>query len=287
MTPTADTLYTGFTARLPGWLFRGLERVRREGPLLYGDDSFAAGLYAGDPAILFENLPKDAVFGPLTTMMGEHYAWFAALLQQTFLTYAHAEWLDLHAADRGASRRTLEPDDQLRPRLRQIADKATETAILAACEAVVGAGQAEVFTLRNRMIAWADKIGPMGRARRDRSFYNFIPRWGRPVTPIPRPHRHDVDMLWSRSHWELAAWSDPRFGLRRAPAPLNPFLVSIVLVKPQEIVLSTAWRRAMAWGRSPWGGTTPDLGKYKRLRQAVEETRAAGIHVEIWITPED
>lgn len=284
---TADTLYTDIIRRLPSWVTRGLSRVRREGVLLYGDDLFGGGQYAGDPVNLFEALAKDPVYGPLVTLMGEHYAWCEVLINQALIEWAGNEWLDLHAADRGTSRRPAEPDDQLRARLRTVPDKATENALQLACEAVAGVGNVEVFTLRNRFLSWARAGQPLARARRDRAFYDHTPRWGRPVTPKPRAQRRDVDMIWSRAHWRLAPWSDHRFPLRAKPAPLNPFLVSCVLVRPLSLAVHTAWQRRMAWSRAHWGGTTPDLQAYKRLRQAAEETRAAGTHVEIWITNED
>ena len=275
--PDRDELYLDLRRRLPAWVFHGLEREFHHpqspifGDLIYGDHPFLAP--APQQA---EQVPKDPVYGSMTTLFGDYYRWLDLLAQQTRISQARGEWLDLHAEERGTRRFRGEDDERLRARLRVINDVATERALKAAVDEMLpGDQECECFTLRYEQLPWRRRAWRRGK------------RWA--VTALPeRRNRQSArrTLVWQRGYWRIDAWGSHSF-LRGPRERESPHLVAVVVVPRQVLRVATFWRRNNHWRRRHWGGTRPNVSLYRAIRELLEERKAAGITIWIWITEEE
>ncbi|HLP67136.1 MAG TPA: hypothetical protein VK181_06405 [Rhizobium sp.] len=272
---TSDELYLDLRRRMPGWAFYGLTRTRipAASPLYNEGALFDGGQLYEEPTVESnETVAKDPIFGSLCALFADFYVWHAWLVRQAYLGFAEGEWLDLHAADRGTQRKTQENDEALRRRLRTIPDRVTESAIKAAVDEVLCIGESQVFTLRLEEAFDEADFFDGGK----RLAGNLIPRPLGDDTPIDRA-------FFDVSFFDQSAWSD---GSLFGPIPIldaSAWLVAVVLVVPQEWGPFTFWDRDAYFDVSFFGDVNPDLACYKAIREAAEETKAAGVKVEIWI----
>lgn len=269
--PTSDALYLDLTRRLPGWVFNGLTKVRvdYQSPLL-GDGVFGTERLCLEPARV-ELVAKDVVYGPLTTLFGAHYAWLDVLLQQTRITTAGGAWLDMHARGRGTWRAAEEDDERLRARIRRVPETCTDRALQLAADEVVGEGVAEAFTLRMREAVW------------DQSFFDTGKRFAGSVLPRRRDAGYGSG-FFDVARWDMETWAD--HGLRGPFGDPNDWLVAVVIVPPQVRTVGTFYNREF-FDTAFFGDTLADSARYRALRQVVEERRAGGVQVLIWIQPPD
>lgn len=262
-----DEIYQAQRRRFPAWLLRSLATAfsPQTNPI-YGDGTLfgeAAYLTPGD--LREEVHAKDPVIGSLTLGAAAATQTIQWLLAQTSLSLAEGDFLDLHGRDRGQPRRSQEHDDDYRARLRGLPEVATEQALEQAAGAVVPG--TVVFTLRSRQLAWG------------RHHWGTNRRWGVTVIPVSRRGAART-VVWGNGRWGTTAWSSLGF---RGPVPqFSPWLVSVALAPRLPSPVAYYWRRAH-WSRFAWASPTADHPAYKALRQALEERRAAGTTILIWI----
>lgn len=298
--PTSSELYREWERRLPSWAFRGLTRIAKNiGAGLFNDVVMNEHVFNSD-FLRDEESNKDPIYGATADRFEDFYKWLEILLKETRITDADAIWLDLHAWDRGLYRRSQESDDSLRMRIRSFPEVATERAIHQAVLDVLKPGlpsgysrayhsryfyartrlapdlAIDTFTLRYRFLAWTDGVMTNNRLRA----WGKLARWGRYTFP-DRPSLPRRSWCWRIGFWSAGTWTNNN-DMRGEREMLNPYAVAVVLVPPQLLYVRSFWRQPQ-WSRNFWGGAQPNLPRYRAIREAVEQVRAAGVEVQIWI----
>ncbi|MCC6546213.1 hypothetical protein IT570_03505 [Candidatus Sumerlaeota bacterium] len=298
--PTSSDLYADWHRRLPSWVFRNLSRYPKNvGAIPFDGITFDEYVFEED-YLADEVTNKDPIYGTVSDRFEEYYQWLAKLLQETRILDAHGDWLELHALDRGLYRRHQESDDALRVRIRNFPEVATERAIFAAVYDVMKPGlpsgysrcywdgtfyastrvapdlSIDVFTLRYRFMAWTDGVLANNRLRA----WGRGGLWGCNTFPdtLAQPKK---SWFWRIGFWGAGTWTNAN-QLRGERELVNPFAVAVVVVPPQLLYVRTFWNSGR-WSLSFWGGVAPNLPRYRAIREAVEQVRAAGVEVQIWI----